>query len=471
MAFIRRFGGPILMASIWLAQAAPVRAESMWGVVGHFVFTDEFFDRYPAYWRLERTLPFLQRSSIKWVREGIFAYSNPQRAVVGETKNPDLIPTIRAHRQSIENYLRAYDTAGIKVLMAAVAAPRKSPDGKAYNAEFFSWLSELAVRHPCIAAIEMHNEPNLRHFWRDTPEEYVETYREAARQIRAHRPDIKILFPSLANMWWPPAVDWLKRALDWGMLDAADGISVHPYNKALPPEFDPFFDGGRSADPEHYEKAVHAFWNLIQSYNRQNRPLELYFTEFGYSSNSKGMYAIGSEDKQADYLSRLLLVHQDLKVNGIPLNATFWYDFKDDGENPDKGEHHFGLVNYDLSRVKPAYYTYSAIAKFFVDADELLPAKLNIQVGDHQELVKTKAWRRKTDGALIVAYWRLDTHNAPSEIDTTLKVELSSSSEWSKVTFYTADERPPHSASIRAHNGTAAIPVTATSRAAWVELK
>jgi Glycosyl hydrolases family 39 len=459
------------MISIWLGQSAPVRAESMWGVVGHFVFTDEFFDKYSSYWRLDRTLPILKTSNIKRVREGIFAYSNPRSAVVGGMKSPDLIPNIQAHRQSIDNYLTTYDMSGIKVLVAAVAAPRNSRDGKAYNAEFFNWLSELAVRHPCIDAIEMHNEPNLRHFWRDTPEEYIETYSEAAKQIRAYRPDIKILLPSLANMWWPPAVDWLKRALDQGMLNVADGISVHPYNKALPPEFDPFFDGGKSSDPEHYEKAVHAFWKLIQSYNRQNRPLELYFTEFGYSSNSKGMFAVGGEDKQADYLSRLLMLHQDLKVNGIPLKATFWYDFKDDGENPDKEDHHFGLVNYDLSRLKPAYYAYRAIATFFSDADELMPAKLDIQIGNHQGFIKTKAWRRKFDGALIVVYWRLDTPDAPGHIDTTLKVGLSGTNKWTDVSFYTADERQPHTESIKADNGIAAIPITATSRAAWIELK
>jgi hypothetical protein len=471
MHIISQVGGLILVISVWLGQSAPLRAESMWGVVGHFVFTDEFFDQYPSYWRLERTLPVLKRSNIKWVREAIFAYSNPHRAVVGGMKDPALIPKIQAHRQSIDNYLKAYCEAGIVVLVNAFAAPRYSRDGKAYNAEFFDWLSELVARHPCVAAIEMHNEPNLPRFWRDTPEEYVETYGEAAKQIRARRPDIKILFPSLANMWWPPAVDWLKRALDHGMLKFADGISVHPYNKTLPPEFDPFFEGGKSSDPEHYEKAVHAFWNLLQSYNRQGKPLDLYFTEFGYSSNSKGMFSVDGEDKQADYLSRLLMLHQDLRIHGIPLMATFWYDFKDDGEKPDKGERHFGLVNYDLSRLKPAYYAYSAIATFFSNADDFVPAKVDVRLGDHQQLIKTKAWQRKFDGALIIAYWRLDTHDAPDSIDTTLKVEFSATNESTTVILHTADERKPQTKSIRAQNGIAAIPITATSRAAWVELK
>src|SRR5947208_13580537 len=49
-----------------------------------------------------------------------------------------------------------------------------------------------------------------------------------------------------------------------------------------------------------------------------------------------------SEQKQAVLLARQFLTNV---ANGIPL--SIWYDWRDDGADPNEGEHHFGLVRHE----------------------------------------------------------------------------------------------------------------------------
>jgi hypothetical protein len=49
-----------------------------------------------------------------------------------------------------------------------------------------------------------------------------------------------------------------------------------------------------------------------------------------------------NEDRQAIMLTRQFLTNF---ANGIPL--SIWYDWRDDGTDPNEGEHHFGLVRHE----------------------------------------------------------------------------------------------------------------------------
>jgi hypothetical protein len=67
--------------------------------------------------------------------------------------------------------------------------------------------------------------------------------------------------------------------------------------------------------------------------------------EWGYSSHSHGV----SLETQAAFAARQLLSNL---LRGIPL--SIWYDWKNDGEDPNENEHNFGTVLPDLTP-KPAY--------------------------------------------------------------------------------------------------------------------
>jgi len=70
--------------------------------------------------------------------------------------------------------------------------------------------------------------------------------------------------------------------------------------------------------------------------------------EWGYSNINWDKKRLSNE-KQAQYLVREFLInlYQEIPV-------SIWYDWKNDGTNPDEREHHFGTVMHDL-RPKEAY--------------------------------------------------------------------------------------------------------------------
>ena len=70
--------------------------------------------------------------------------------------------------------------------------------------------------------------------------------------------------------------------------------------------------------------------------------------EWGYSNLNWDQTRL-SEQEQAEYLARMFLInlHQGIDV-------SVWYDWKNDGTNPNEREHHFGTVMHDL-KPKTAY--------------------------------------------------------------------------------------------------------------------
>lgn len=86
--------------------------------------------------------------------------------------------------------------------------------------------------------------------------------------------------------------------------------------------------------------------------------------EWGYS-NINWDKARLSNEQQAQYLAREFLINLYQKIP-----VSIWYDWKNDGTNPNEREHHFGTVMHDL-KPKPAYFAArtlsSALAGFSID--------------------------------------------------------------------------------------------------------
>src|SRR5262249_38264018 len=75
--------------------------------------------------------------------------------------------------------------------------------------------------------------------------------------------------------------------------------------------------------------------------------------EWGYSSNTKGV----PPDTQAAFAVRQQLSNL---LNSIPL--SIWYDWKNDGDDPNENEHNFGTVMADL-KPKPAYLAIQTLTR------------------------------------------------------------------------------------------------------------
>jgi hypothetical protein len=463
----------LLLTTPQSAEPADAESPPMWGVAGHFLHTDIFYDHYTEHWRLENTLPLLQQAGLTWVREPVYLLADSRRSIVfGGHDDPEVIEGVKYRRQVIVDYLTQYDEAGVKVLLVCMAAPHDSRDGKLHNEEYFAWFAELVKNHPSVVAVELHNEPNLNFFWRSTPEVYVETYRRGAEVIRAARPDVPLIVGSISSLWWSPGIEWLRKAIDAGVLEYADGVSVHPYNKVHPPEADPHRDGGIETDPDGLQKAIAAFWDLVELENDTGRPLTLWFTELGYSAGSTGLAGIDDEQLQADYLSRLMLLYMDARLQGIPLEAVFWYDLKNDGEDTEEGEHNFGLVSFDNQRFKPAFYAYQSIIRHFNNHDELEPLTLDVVSAEHDDSVKTLAYYRESDGALIVVFWRLNQLLEPAgDFKTDLVIDLGDRTRPSRVQLHQAKEGSEISSLKFSGDGSVLrVPVEVARHASWLEI-
>jgi hypothetical protein len=208
-----------------------------------------------------------------------------------------------------------------------VAAPRKPESVEA----FAKWAS-AAVKHFRGNNIiwEIWNEPNI-FFWRPSPD--VENYNKLAlatcKAVKAVVPEAIIIGPATSQL----PVPFIESFLASGVIEYIDAVSVHPYRRY-------------SMSPETAVDDYKKIDELIKKYTPAGESLvPIISGEWGYNTSTRGV----SLETQAAYIARMQLSNL---VYGIPL--SIWYDWKNDGPDPDEWEHNFGTVTPDLDP-KPAY--------------------------------------------------------------------------------------------------------------------
>ena len=148
----------------------------------------------------------------------------------------------------------------------------------------------------------------------------------------------------------PPPASFRMIAL--GLAPELDGMTDHPYSNANQiPEIIPYGatpvmlmrDGIATAD------AQGTFTSQVSMFRAQAKQWgsteKLWHTEWGYSTveakPEKRQRAL-SQETQAVYIVRRIL-----QSDGIGVEHTFIYDFKDDGTDPYSDYENFGLVKSD----------------------------------------------------------------------------------------------------------------------------
>jgi hypothetical protein len=117
------------------------------------------------------------------------------------------------------------------------------------------------------------------------------------------------------------------------VLEYLDAVSVHPYR-------------GPEKPPETSAGDYQKLRVLIRQYAPAvKKSMPILSGEWGYSTFTKGV----SLETQAAFAVRQQLSNL---LNGVPL--SIWYDWKNDGPDPNENEHNFGTVLPDLTP-KPAY--------------------------------------------------------------------------------------------------------------------
>jgi hypothetical protein len=221
------------------------------------------------------------------------------------------------------------------------------PRTEAARQAFARW-AVAAARHFGGRGViwETWNEPNNQMFWRPRTNvnEYAALALVVARAFRAAVPDEKLVGPAVSEMDFA----FLEGCFKAGLLEYWPAVSVHPYLRSNPELV--------SGDYEHLR-------TLIKTYAPQGKQIAIFSGEWGYSSVWPGM----SEEKQGQFLARQWLTNV---ANDIPL--SIWYDWRDDGSDPNDAEHHFGMVSnaYHQGREpaydpKPAYLAAKTLTTFF----------------------------------------------------------------------------------------------------------
>jgi hypothetical protein len=209
-----------------------------------------------------------------------------------------------------------------------VAAPQH-PESVA---AFARWAAASARHYQGRHVIwEIWNEPNIQ-FWSPKPnaEQYSTLALATAKAVREAEPSATIVGPASSTFPW----DFLETLFKSGVLEYLDAVSVHPYrNPHRPPET-------AAAD---YQKLRELIDRYASGARRGKIPI--LSGEWGYSSWTKGV----SLEAQAAFAARQQLSNL---LNGVPL--SIWYDWKNDGSDPNENEHNFGTVLPDL-QPKPAY--------------------------------------------------------------------------------------------------------------------
>lgn len=202
---------------------------------------------------------------------------------------------------------------------------------------------------------ETYNEPNHALFWPPQPkvEEYIALALAVGQAFRASVPGEQLIGPATAEIDF----DFLEACFKAGLLNYWSAVSIHPY---------------RRSDPETAADDYCRLRAMIRTYApasssaggaTNKKEIPIISGEWGYSAG----WPRFNENKQGQLLARQWLTNV---ANEIPL--SIWYDWQDDGTDPNEPEHHFGVVanayHPDRANVfepKPAYLAAKTFSTFF----------------------------------------------------------------------------------------------------------
>ena len=202
---------------------------------------------------------------------------------------------------------------------------KDSPHTDEARAAFAKWAAASVTHFAGRGVIwEMWNEPNIG-FWKPKPDvdQYTRLALATGKTIHEAQPGETYIGPGTSTI----DLRFLQACFRAGCLDEWAAVSVHPYRQ-----------GGPESVAGEYKK-------LNDAIAKAGKSVPIISSEWGYSVGWKHF----TPELQADYLARQWLVNQ---WQHIPL--SIYYDWHDDGTNPNEPEHHFGIVD-NAYQPKPAY--------------------------------------------------------------------------------------------------------------------
>jgi len=287
---------------------------------------------------------------------------------------------------AIDEYIDAAKRRGIDVLLilnynnplyATHAGSAVTTDSN--RVAFARYCQQAVQRYRArgVTHYEIWNEPNIPQFWDPQPDagDYVALLQVVYPAIKAVDSTVTVIAgamsPAEGNP--PPYIDWLtfiSRVYQQGGANFLDAVSFHYYSVDVAPE-------------SKFLNDVQKLQAIVGS------GTPIWLTEFGYPTHSGWPYL--TLEKQANYAARLYLLGKSV----TSLQRIFFYDLKNDGENPAEAEHNFGALNFDMTP-RPAYHALKGVATTVAD----LPAQ-SLTFGNNVYRAHFA-----NDSAWVTAAWR-----------------------------------------------------------------
>ena len=204
---------------------------------------------------------------------------------------------------------------------------------------------------------ELWNEPNLKSYWKPAPEshQYFQLQQAGYRGVKAGDPNATVLTAGFSPFRFVEPDATAELFLDdlyeyAGQEKVFDRIAYHPYpvmRKAI-----------TNASLE--QQFTEMMRRLRAVRDRRGDRSGFRLTELGAPNLPRTV----DERRQAEILTLLLT----LCTADPGIEQVHWYNFQNDGDNPDYAEHNFGLVHHDLSP-KPALFAFRHLLRMLSRAD------------------------------------------------------------------------------------------------------
>jgi len=241
--------------------------------------------------------------------------------------------------------------------------------------DFGDYVEAVAERYRGrVRYYEVWNEQNLGYgFWHPTedPDAYASLLAEASARLRAVDPDAVISFGGLfqPRLFFNTEGEEYLRQVAAAAADLAslvDVVAYHPYRY-------PFTAPEVSSDSqESLVETTCRMADALRDLGLEDAPL--WITELGWHTADEALVVGVSEDEQAAYLARSVLL-----AFGQGVEQFTWYTFRDSGVDEGDQEQMFGLYAFDEDptvapdpRPKPSALAHASLARALARHDRIV---------------------------------------------------------------------------------------------------
>jgi xylan 1,4-beta-xylosidase len=253
------------------------------------------------------------------------------------------------------------------------------------------WVERYGAAEVRRWHFEVWNEPNLKHFWSGSQQEYFELYRRTVLAIKGVDGELQVGGPATAKN------EWVEEFLDFCEHNKlpADFVSTHHYPT------DAFGEPGDDTQTQLSKSRRSVLREQAQNANAKARGKPLFYTEWNTSSNPRD--ELHDRPYAAAFITKTIL-----EARGLVEGYSFWTFsdiFQENYLPSEPFQGGFGLLNIQ-GIAKPSYRAFELLNRL---GDEIL-----VVDGVH-ETVDAWATRRGQTATILLTNHALPRHEIETE--------------------------------------------------------